>query len=213
PEPRAARGIDGSSGSGAGEGRGAKGGRLKFLGAWLRWGRNRDYQRGIAHFNRGDFERAAQCFERALAQLRNPDHPDTSLARCYAAEARAHLGLTFFHAGEYPRAELEMTRALEINPAFPDLLYYRARIREREGRVREALDDLERALAARPGAVEVHLLAAVCRSRLDDSRGAEQALQAALALGFGGPPAAAPAPRPRWERAPWPRPRAEERPH
>ena len=159
----------------------------------MRWGRNRDYERGIAHFNRGEFESAAQCFERALVRLRNPGHPDFGLARCYAAEARAHLGLAFFHAGEYPRAEREMTRALETNPSFPDLLYYRARIRERSGRVREALDDLERALHDRPGAIEIHLLAAVCRSRLDDGRGAEQALQAALALGWSGPPERLPA--------------------
>ena len=123
---------------------------MKFLGALLRWGRNRHYHRGIAHFNRGEFEPAALCFERALEDLRNPDHPDHALARCYAAESRAHLGLAAFHAGQYPRAEQEMTRALAANPAFPDLRYYRARIRERSGRVAEALEDLEQALRGRP---------------------------------------------------------------
>src|SRR4030067_547635 len=93
----------------------------------------------MLHFNRGEFARAAACFESALAEVRDPSDPDHSLAARYAAEARAQLGLAFFHAGDFARAEQEFTRALEENPNFPDLRYCRARIYERSGRLAEAV--------------------------------------------------------------------------
>src|SRR5262249_6565265 len=83
-------------------------------------------------------------------------------------------------------------RALDSTASFPELRYYRARIREREGRLREALDDLDQALRERPRAVDAHLLAAVCKSRLGDGQGAVQALKAALALGWSSPDGLAP---------------------
>lgn len=97
-----------------------------------------------------------------LREVRDPNDPDHCLARVHAAEARGNLGLAHFHAGDYARAEAEFTRALEENPTFPDLRYYRARIYERSGRVNEAIADLELALADHPHYVEAHLLLAVC---------------------------------------------------
>ena len=96
-----------------------------------------------------------------------------------------------------------MTLALGANPSFPDLRYYRARIRERTGRVREALEDLEQALRDQPRTVDAHLLAAVCRSQLGDARGAEQALHAALALGWTSPDGLAPARAAQWGPSDW----------
>ena len=92
-----------------------------------------------------------------LGEIRDPNDPDHCLARVHAAEARANLGLAFFHAGEFARAEAEFTRALEENPTFPDLRYYRARIFERSGRLDEAIHDLEQALAEHPHYLEGHL--------------------------------------------------------
>ncbi|MEO5616642.1 MAG: tetratricopeptide repeat protein, partial [Candidatus Eisenbacteria bacterium] len=139
-------------------------------------------------FNRGEFEPAAECFEAAVAELRNPHDPDLLLARCYAAEARAHLGLVCFHAGDDARAEREFGRALEHNPGFPELRYYRARLFERSGRVEEAIADLRAALADRPRYPEALQLLAVCFSQLQDEAGSLMALAAALAEGFPLPP-------------------------
>ena len=95
------------------------------------WGHHRRYADGMRLFNRGQFEDAAMSFESALVELRNPHDPDALLARCYAAEARAHFGLACFHAGDDARAERELGLALDHNPGFPELRYYRARVRER----------------------------------------------------------------------------------
>jgi tetratricopeptide (TPR) repeat protein len=149
----------------------------------LKWGHNRHYNRGMVHFNRGEFGEAASEFEAVLGEVRDPSNPDHSLALCYAAEARANLGLAFFHAGRYAKAEEQFSKALEENPTFPDLRYYRARIFQRSGRLKEAVADLERALGEHPRYVEALLLMAVCHSQLDDREGSVQALNQALTLG------------------------------
>ena len=123
---------------------------MAFLSSLVRWGHARRYNDGILHFNRGEFERAAECFEAVLEEVRDPDDPDHCLARVHAAEARAHLGLACVHATDFARAEAQFTRALEENPTFPDLRYQRARIYERSGRTDEAIADLERALDEHP---------------------------------------------------------------
>ncbi len=149
----------------------------------LKWGHNRHYNRGMVHFNRGEFGQAVAEFEAVLAEVRDPSNPDHSLARCYAAEARANLGLAFFHAGQYTKAEEQFTKALEENPTFPDLRYFRARIFQRSGRLGEAVADLQQALAEHPRYVEALLLLAVCQSQLEDRERSVEALNRALALG------------------------------
>ena len=117
---------------------------MAFLASLVKWGHSRRYNEGILHFNRGEFERAAECFETVLAEIRDPGDPDHCLARVHAAEARANLGLAHVHSGDFERAETQFTRALEENPTVPDLRYQRARIYERSWRTDEAIADLER---------------------------------------------------------------------
>ena len=104
---------------------------MAFLSSLVKWGHSRRYNEGILHFNRGEFERAAECFEAVLEERRDPNDPDHCLARVHAAEARASLGLAFQHTGDFARAEVEFSKALAENPTFPDLRYQRARIYER----------------------------------------------------------------------------------
>src|SRR5262249_10031103 len=150
-------------------------------------GTGRRYHDGILHFNRGEFERAAECFERVLEEVRDPGNPDHCLARVHAAEARANLGLAYQHAGDHARAEAQFTRALEENPTFPDLRYQRARIYERSGRVAEAIAELERALAEHPHYVEARLLLAVCLGECGERERSAAELGEALALGLEAP--------------------------
>src|SRR5262245_54139115 len=168
-----------------------------FFAHLFRWGHRRPYDQGILHFNRGEFERAAECFEAVLAAVR-PGDPDHSLALVHAAQARANLGLARFHAGDYARAEREFTRALAENPAFPDLRYLPARIYERSGRLNEAVADLDRALADHPDYVDAHLLLAVCLGQMGDARRSAAALEAALARGFDPPAGLSPARATEW---------------
>ena len=157
----------------------------------------------MVHFNRGEYEQAAACFETVLSEVRDPSDPDHSLALCYAAEARAHLGLAFFHAGQYARAEEQFTRALDENPTFPDLRYFRARIYERSGRLREAIEELDRALADHPRYVEGHLLRAVCLGELGERELSVEGLGRALVLGFEPPGHLALASASEWRAADW----------
>ncbi|HUK64731.1 MAG TPA: tetratricopeptide repeat protein, partial [Dongiaceae bacterium] len=175
---------------------------MSFLSALIKWGHNRHYNRGIEHFNRGEFERAAECFEAALAEVRDPNDPDHTLARCHAAEARANLGLASLHAGDHSRAETEFRRSLAENPDYPDLRFQLARICERSGRLPEALGELEQALAQHPRYVEAHLLRAVCLGQLGDGPGAAAALETAVSLGLE-PPAGPGTPAPGWGQADW----------
>src|SRR5258705_4120361 len=123
---------------------------MALFAAMAKWGRNPHYNRGIVHFNRGEFARAAECFDLAAREVRDPNDPDFSLVRFHAAEARANLGLAFFHAGDYPRAEAEFTKALAENPTYPDLRYCLARIYERSARFDEAVAQLRAGLGERP---------------------------------------------------------------
>jgi tetratricopeptide (TPR) repeat protein len=169
----------------------------------LKWGHNRHYNRGMVHFNRGEYAQAAAEFEAVLGEVRDSSNPDHSLALCYAAEARANLGLAFFHAGQYAKAEEQFSKALEENPTFPDLRYFRARIFQRSGRLQEAVSELERALAEHPRYVEALLLLAVCRSQLDDREGSVRALNQALALGVELPAGLVASRAPEWAATDW----------
>ena len=60
---------------------------MAFLSSLVKWGHNRRYNEGILHFNRGEFERAAECFESVLREVPDPNDPDHCLALVHAAEA------------------------------------------------------------------------------------------------------------------------------
>ena len=78
---------------------------MSFWSGFRRLGKQRDYQRGIMHYNRGEYAEAAQAFEAALASMSDPADPQYSLGAFYAAEARANLGLARLQAGDDARAE------------------------------------------------------------------------------------------------------------
>lgn len=176
---------------------------MPLFSALVKWGHTRHYNEGVLHFNRGEFERAAEAFESVLREVRDPNDPDHCLARVQAAEARANLGLAFFHAGDFARAEKEFTVALEENPTFPDLRYYRARIRQRSGRVPDAIADLERAVGEHPRYLEAHLLLAVCLGQTGERERSVAALQSALELGWAPPAGVDPGAAAQWNGDAW----------
>ena len=161
---------------------------MAFWSGFKRLGKQKDYQRGIMHYNRGEYAEAAQAFEQALASMSDPADPQYSLGAFYAAEARANLGLARFQAGDDARAEEDFRRALDKNPNYPDLHYYVALLCERGGRPREAAGPLETALALHPEYLEARLLYAVVLSQLGDAPRARSELERCVALGFELPP-------------------------
>ena len=75
-----------------------------------RW-KNPHYARGILHYNRREYAPAVEAFERLLAAVRAPPTPAVELARFYAAEAHAKLGLALFRQGArvYGRSALMLS--------------------------------------------------------------------------------------------------------
>jgi tetratricopeptide (TPR) repeat protein len=161
---------------------------MAFWSGFRRLGKHRDYQRGIMHYNRGEFAEAASAFEAALAAMSDPADPQYSLGAFYAAEARANLGLARFQAGDDARAEEDFRKALEKNPHYPDLHYYVALLCERTGRPGEASAALETALSIHPDYLEARLLFAVVLAQLGDAARARAELERCVALGFELPP-------------------------
>ena len=161
---------------------------MGFWSGFRRLGRHRDYQRGIVHYNRGEYAEAALAFEVALASMSDPEDPQYSLGAFYAAEARANLGLARFQAGDDARAEEDFRKALEKNPHYPDLHYYVALLCERGGRPGEAAGALETALSIHGDYLEARLLFAVVLAQLGDNVRARAELERCVALGFELPP-------------------------
>jgi tetratricopeptide (TPR) repeat protein len=157
---------------------------VAFWSGLRRLGGNRHYNRGIVHFNRGEYAEAVKSFEEALASIGDAEDPDYSLGAFYAAEARGNLALAHLRAGDAEAAEAELRRALQANPDYADLRYHLAALLERAGRVEEALAECERALAASPDYLEARLLLAVCADRLGRSEAARDALERARRQGF-----------------------------
>src|SRR5262249_46448709 len=112
-------------------------------------------------------------------------------------------GLARFHAGDDARAEREFTMALTSHPEFPELHFYLARIRERSGRLDQAVEDLKAALAGRPRSIESLTLLAVCLDRRGDREGAAMALDSAVAEGFPLPPHVRGLQSSDWDAADW----------
>jgi len=161
---------------------------MAFWSALGRWGRNRDYHRGIVHYNRGEYAEAVEAFEEALAVMDEAKDPQYGLGAFYAAEARANLGLARFQGGDDARAEEDFRRALERNPGYPDLHYYVALICERTGRPKDAAAALEAALGLHPAYLEARLLFAVVLAQLGEATRARDELERCVALGFELPP-------------------------
>jgi len=96
--------------------------------------------RGIIHMQARDLENAVADYRAAIAI-----EPDL-------AEAHVNLGIALLHRGGQDQAAIDiLTRALEMNPARPEVAFYtRAVAHELVGNVREAFEDYSAAAAAAP---------------------------------------------------------------
>ncbi|THB69365.1 MAG: tetratricopeptide repeat protein [Desulfovibrio sp.] len=100
-------------------------------------------ERGMALFNAGEYEAAAQDFSTVLAM--NPDR-----INCYGARARCWRELE-----NYPQAESDLARAMEQDPDNPEYYETRAGLRSVQGDVQGALDDYLKVAELNPA--EAHL--------------------------------------------------------
>ena len=143
---------------------------------------------------------ASAQLHRALALARLGRHAE-AVADFTSLEAGGYRKALVLHMqraeslealGQLAAAERDWTLALAEDPDNPWLLHRRASVRSRLGQVREAVEDLTRALLPREGeAVDAELLEArgALRARLGDRAGAHADFAAGLAaLREGDPP-------------------------
>jgi tetratricopeptide (TPR) repeat protein len=88
-------------------------------------------KRGRAHYKKGEFYKAEQCFIEAIGL-----YP-------YYADPFYNRGLTRERIGEYAIATDDYTEFLELKPRNPDGYFSRARCYYKIGRKRMALADLD----------------------------------------------------------------------
>jgi tetratricopeptide (TPR) repeat protein len=157
---------------------------LSFWSGLRGLGRNRHYNRGIVHYNRGEYEEAAAAFEKALESIGDVEDPDFSLGAFYAAEARTNLALACLHAGDLGAAERHLRRAIERNPDYADLRVHLATVLERRGHLEGARDECLVALEQNPQYIGARLLLAVCAARLGEAGAAREALKSVVAQGY-----------------------------
>ena len=107
---------------------------MAFWSGLRRLGRNRHYNRGIVHYNRGEYAEAVHAFEEALSSIGDTQDPDYSLGVFYAAEARGNLALAHLRAGDRARRSRSFAALSIPIPDTPTCVTLRALL-ERAGRV------------------------------------------------------------------------------
>ena len=93
----------------------------------------------------GKHAEAMDLFAKGLAQ-----HPDDVVLL-------SHQGLTQMHAGDVAAAQASLTRAVELDPAYPQAQFNLGVLRYGQGRYRDAIGCFKRALALNPGFVDAYL--------------------------------------------------------
>ena len=128
----------------------------------------------LAMIGLGEPDRAAERLERLAASSRGG-----SLAR---ASVYGQAAQAWMMAGDANRAFGAVTLALALAPTDPDLMVDRAVVLAALRRYGDALDDLDRAIAAEPERIEAHVFRAAALRHLDRQSEAGLAVERALSL-------------------------------
>lgn len=149
---------------------------------------NRPYSRGMQLFNRMEYAEAVLEFDRLLAREKRPGSLDAKLARFYSAEAHAKIGISCYHGGDLSRARGEFDRALQVQGHYPDLYAYLGTLDARDGRWKEAKENLDESLLLCPTQREALAARIVVHERLDLTDAANRDWERFRALGPARPP-------------------------
>ena len=148
--------------------------------------RNPEYERGIKYFNEGRYELAVEELEKAIPKSGRAD-PLYALGMFYAAESHAHIGTAKFLAGDPDAALVHFMRAVEGNPAYPDIYYRMGVIHHRVGRLDEAAGDLRRAIELNPTYFEAICYLGIVLYEKGERAEADAVFERALKIGSENP--------------------------
>ncbi len=110
---------------------------------------NRNYKKGLEYYDQGMLSDALAAFQVVIENAPS-DCPEARLARFYIGEAHAQLAEENVHRGANTRAEEHMREAVENNPKYPDLRFQLAQVIYENGRVQDAMLEVETALELNP---------------------------------------------------------------
>ncbi|MBN2566431.1 MAG: tetratricopeptide repeat protein, partial [Candidatus Eisenbacteria bacterium] len=147
-------------------------------------GDNDHYNKGIEHYNRGEYDKAVVEFENVISTIRDRSDPYYQLGMFYAAETHAHLGFAFYKQGDLDRAEAEFRKAVQENTRYPDLHYHLGVIYERQGLHEKAAESLLRAIEINPEYMEAYCQLAIAFSEQGKSAEAAEAFEKATRFGL-----------------------------
>ena len=98
---------------------------LAFKYAWIFY-----YNRGSAYMNKGQYDRAILCFDKAVKINKN------------SAQAYCNRGTAYYEKKEYDRAILDFNKAVKINTKFAHAYYNRAVVYAIKGEYDKAWQDV-----------------------------------------------------------------------
>ncbi len=127
-------------------------------------------RRGLTHHQAGEWSRAFQCYQEALAI--DPGQPD----------ALNLTGVLAHQTGDHRLAVTLLERASALDPRAPDFAINLGLARQATGDLDRAKAAFERAVLLRPASKEGHVHLGTCRRLLGDLTGAVHAYDRALAL-------------------------------
>jgi TolB protein len=161
-------------------------------------------RRGLAHLEKGDYDRAIAEYTRAieldpnlakaygqrgLAKLKTRDY-DGAIEDCSAAlrikptllGARLNRGVAKFDTGDYEGAAQDFTAALRTNPESSKAHYNRGNARLGKDDLEGAIEDYSAALRIKPKLAEAYSNRGYAKARKGDHDGAIQDYSAALRI-------------------------------
>ena len=88
---------------------------------------------GATHMAEGEYDKAIECFTRALK------------ARRKSPEAHCNRGTAYSEKGEHDKAVADLSKAIELNPEFADAYYNRAVVHYQMKQYEKSWQDLDKA--------------------------------------------------------------------
>jgi tetratricopeptide (TPR) repeat protein len=105
------------------------------------------FNRGLAFFRTGEFDRAIEDFDKAIA------------LRSFSSESYFNKAGALLQLGDLGNALANYDRAIALNPAYYEAYFIRGQVHDRMGRLEMAIEDFRKASLLRPSdsAAYVHL--------------------------------------------------------
>src|ERR1700690_2170341 len=122
--------------------------------------------RGVAYYERGEYDRAIQDFEQAIEL--NPKYALAFNNRCAA----------YHDKGEYDRAIQDCNQALKFNPKYADALFNRGNTYQVKGQYDRAIQNYDQAIKLNPNHAGAYYNRSLPKNQKGDQAGAEADLAA-----------------------------------